>query len=472
MALKKKKRILKKTKSSKPKSIKKSSKKKSPKKKTPKKGQRKRKKKVTKISLPKKKSRKFSKSRSRKNKTYKRKKKKLSVKKKPLKKKYSRQRSKKTSKAKTTRKKTSHKARAISSSNQKKINVLVSRGSTRGFVTQDELLKFFPRIESHINLLEKIYDSLADRNIEVVESGDLLIPEKDISSKDNLVLEGSKINQLPDNVQAYLREIGKVSLLTPEEERKLAKRAKEGDEQARQKMIEANLRLVVSIAKRYVTRSRRLSLLDLIQEGNIGLSKAVDKFDYSRGFKFSTYATWWIRQAITRALADQGRTIRIPVHMVETLTKYLKARRILAQSLGRDPLPEEVANEMEKPVSEIIYLMEIARDTSSLNQPVGKEGGDSQLGDFIPDNKTITPDNYASLQLLKDKIKEVLSELTEREREIIKMRFGLGTGITHTLEEVGEVFGVTRERIRQIEAKTLEKIKNHQEAEKLKGFLK
>jgi len=356
---------------------------------------------------------------------------------------------------------------------QIKVNALIKRGRSRGFVTQNEILKYFPHVEKDLDFLESIYNSLADSNIEIVESGDFLLSQQQVSSqelKDALVL--SKISKAPDNIPAYLRGIGKVALLTSEEEKELAKKIEAGDEQARQKMIEANLRLVVSIAKRYIGRSRRLSLLDLIQEGNIGLSKAVDKFDYKRGFKFSTYATWWIRQAITRALADQGRTIRIPVHMVENLTKYLKARRLLAQSLGRDPLPEEIANEMEKPVSEILYLIEIAQDTASLNQPVGKEDGSTELGDFIPDQKTLSPAASATLELLKEQIKSILMELTEREREIINMRFGLNTGITHTLEEVGKVFGVTRERIRQIEAKTLEKIKEHQDADKLKEFLK
>ena len=210
----------------------------------------------------------------------------------------------------------------------------------------------------------------------------------------------------------------------------------------------------------------------MIQEGNIGLSKAVDKFDYKRGFKFSTYATWWIRQAITRALADQGRTIRIPVHMVETITKYLKTRRTLAQDLGRDPLPEEIAFEMGKEVEEVLYLMKISQSTSSLNQPVGDEDGSSQLGDFISDNKAITPDSHAARELLKKELEKIMSELADRERDIIKMRFGLEDEITHTLEEVGTHFGVTRERIRQIEAKTLEKLKDHSQSKRLREFLK
>ena len=356
---------------------------------------------------------------------------------------------------------------------QENIDTLIERGKSRGFITQDEILKYFPRIESDIKLLEKLYDSLAGVNIDVVESGDLLIPEKEVSDKElknALKVSGSRV--LSGAVQSYLREIGKVSLLNREEERELAKKVDEGDEQARRKMIEANLRLVVSIAKRYIGRSRNLSLLDLIQEGNIGLSKAVDKFDYKRGFKFSTYATWWIRQAITRALADQGRTIRIPVHMVETISKYLKTRRVLSQALGRDPLPEEIASEMGKEVSEILYLMKISQSTSSLNQPVGDESGGSQLGDFISDTKTITPDSHTARELLKSELGKIMSELSDRERNIIKMRFGLEDEITHTLEEVGKAFGVTRERIRQIEAKTLEKLRDHSQAGRLKEFLR
>jgi len=356
---------------------------------------------------------------------------------------------------------------------QEKIKILIQRGKSRGFITQDEILKYFPRIEEDIKLLEELYDSLAEVNIEVVESGDLLIPEKEVSRRElKEALAIPRSNILSGAVQSYLREIGKVSLLTIEEERELAKKVDAGDEQARQKMIEANLRLVVSIAKRYIGRSRNLSLLDLIQEGNIGLSKAVDKFDYKKGFKFSTYATWWIRQGITRALADQGRTIRIPVHMVENISKYLKARRLLSQMLGRDPLPEEIASEMGIEIEEVLYLMQISQSTSSLNQPVGDEDGGSELGDFISDTKTISPDNHAARELLKNELKKIMSELAEREREIIKMRFGLEDEITHTLEETGKAFGVTRERIRQIEAKTLEKLKEHSSSKKLKEFLK
>jgi len=283
-------------------------------------------------------------------------------------------------------------------------------------------------------------------------------------------LDFSDYGGLSDAIQSYLREIGRIPLLTPKEERELAKRIAKGDEKARQRMIEANLRLVVSIAKRYVGRSRNLSLLDLIQEGNIGLSKAVDKFNYKKGFKFSTYATWWIRQAISRALADQGRTIRIPVHMVETITKFLKVKRRLAQQLGRDPTPEEIALEMGVDVDDILYLMRISQGISSLNQPVGDEEG-SELGDFISDNKSLSPENYAIQELLKKELSKVLDSLPEREREIIKTRFGLEDGIAHTLEEVGAMFNVTRERIRQIETKTLEKLKDDPEVKKLLEFL-
>jgi len=348
---------------------------------------------------------------------------------------------------------------------------LINRGKSRGFVTQDEILMYFPRVEENLALLDKLYDRLSAENIEIVESIDLLVDQKEVTDEElKHALDFSDYGGLSDAIQSYLREIGRIPLLTPKEERELAKRIAKGDEKARQRMIEANLRLVVSIAKRYVGRSRNLSLLDLIQEGNIGLSKAVDKFNYKKGFKFSTYATWWIRQAISRALADQGRTIRIPVHMVETITKFLKVKRRLAQQLGRDPTPEEIALEMGVDVDDILYLMRISQGISSLNQPVGDEEG-SELGDFISDNKSLSPENYAIQELLKKELSKVLDSLPEREREIIKTRFGLEDGIAHTLEEVGAMFNVTRERIRQIETKTLEKLKDDPEVKKLLEFL-
>ena len=273
-----------------------------------------------------------------------------------------------------------------------------------------------------------------------------------------------------DSVQMYLREIGRVPLLKGEEEVSLAKRNEKGDLMAKQKLTEANLRLVVSIAKKYVGRSANLSLLDLIQEGNIGLFRAVEKFDYRKGYKFSTYATWWIRQAITRALADQSRTIRIPVHMVETINKYTQATRRLVQDLGRDPLPEEVAAEMGLEVEKVRHIMKISQETVSIETPVGDSEDDSILGDFIEDTEAVMPHQNAARKLLTDHVIEVLKDLTPREQKILKIRFGLEDGVTHTLEEVGHEFGVTRERIRQIEAKALDKIRESGLAEKLKDY--
>ena len=275
---------------------------------------------------------------------------------------------------------------------------------------------------------------------------------------------------MPDAVQMYLREIGKTSLINGNEEKELAKRIEKGDEECRQKLIRANLRLVVSIAKRYIYRTPNLGILDLIQEGNIGLAKAVEKFDYRRGFKFSTYATWWIRQAITRALADQSRTIRIPVHMIETISKYTQMKRRLSQELGREPLAEEIAIEMGMNIEKIHHIQKISQEVMSLESPIGEEDEDSTLAEIVKDDKSPTSTQLVSRLLLKDKINEILVDLSPREQEILKMRFGLEDSITHTLEEVGKKFNVTRERIRQIEAKSLEKIKKHGKIKALEDY--
>jgi len=275
-----------------------------------------------------------------------------------------------------------------------------------------------------------------------------------------------------DAVQSYLKEIGREGLLRSEDERELAKRIEAGDEEARRQFIRANLRLVVSIAKRYVNRSPNLSILDLIQEGNIGLSRAVDKFDYRRGYKFSTYAHWWIRQAITRALADQSRTIRIPVHMVETISKYTQAKRRLFQELGREPLAEEIAIEMGVPVERVYHIQKISQEVISLESPLGdgSDDDDSVLANFIQDEKTLSPQQSASQALLRERIRKILEDLAPREQKILDMRFGLDDGVTHTLEEVGKQFGVTRERIRQIEAKALARIRGHVDSHMLEGY--
>ncbi len=356
--------------------------------------------------------------------------------------------------------------------NDQQLKELIDRGRERGYVTDTEVLHYFPRVEEDVTFLETIYDQLEKSNIKVVETSQLIdVPtDKDEISEKELRAATEFEGDMPDSVQMYLKEIGKAPLLKAADERELAKRIITGDEEARKKFISANLRLVVSIAKRYVNRSANLGILDLIQEGNIGLSRAVDKFDYKRGFKFSTYATWWIRQAITRALADQSRTIRIPVHMVETISKYTQVKRRLTQELGREPLVEEIAVEMEMPVDKIHYIQKISQDVVSLESPVGDSDDDSTLSEFIKDDKSLTPAQVASQTLLREKIKEILVDLSEREQKILQMRFGLEDGVTHTLEEVGKEFGVTRERIRQIEAKALQRIRGHLKSSMLEGY--
>jgi RNA polymerase primary sigma factor len=349
------------------------------------------------------------------------------------------------------------------------IQELIERGSPRGFVTDNEILYYFPKIEDDVDLLEEIYDRLEKSGIKIIETSALIDFSKEDADEKNLDQNLSFEGDVPDAVQMYLKEIGRTPLLSKDEEREYAKKAEKGDEEARQKLMKANLRLVVSIAKRYVNRTPHLSILDLIQEGNIGLSRAVEKFDYRRGFKFSTYATWWIRQAITRALADQSRTVRIPVHMVETISRYTQVRRQLIQQLGRDPLVEEIASEMGIDVEKVRHIQKISQDVLSIETPIGDDD-DSTLSDFIPDQKNLTPSQSTARAMLRDLIKEIMIDLTEREQDILKMRFGLEDGVSHTLEEVGKTFGVTRERIRQIEAKALEKMREHNKAAALEGF--
>jgi len=350
-------------------------------------------------------------------------------------------------------------------SQDKKAEGLVLKGRERGFVTYDEILREFPHIEDDILFLDELYDKLAQVGIDVLESGGLLEDTDDVLKKYSAGNSASK-----DSIQMYLREIGQYPLLSASEERGLAQRIEAGDIEAKNLLAKANLRLVVSIAKKYVGRSPDLTLLDLIQEGNIGLFKAVEKFEWAKGYKFSTYATWWIRQAITRALADQSRTIRIPVHMVETIAKYKQISRRLSQDLGRDPLASEIATEMGVEVEKIHNIENIVQDTVSLEKPIGDEDDKSTLGEFIADDKILAPDQEVSRRILADHVVQILSDLSPKERKILEMRHGLIDGITHTLEEVGKEFGVTRERIRQIEAKAHEKIRQHPSSDKLQGY--
>ena len=352
---------------------------------------------------------------------------------------------------------------------QHKVDKLIKRGKERGYVTYDEILKEFPTVETDLIFIDELYTKFNDAGIDVLENSGLL--NIDVAEEDNKY--SYKSSGQYDSIQIYLKEIGQYPLIKASEEKELAKRIEEGDEEAKMLLARANLRLVVSIAKKYVGRSPDLTLLDLIQEGNLGLFKAVDKFDWLKGFKFSTYATWWIRQAITRALADQSRTVRIPVHMHETIAKYKQVYRRLSLDLGRDPMPEEIATEMGIELDKVYTIEKIDQATVSLEAPVGDgEGADdtSTLGDFIADDKILSPDQEASRRILKDQVNEILEELTDKERRILELRHGLVDGIQHTLEEVGKLFGVTRERIRQIEAKAHEKIRQHEKANRLENY--
>jgi RNA polymerase primary sigma factor len=354
---------------------------------------------------------------------------------------------------------------------------LVERAKRDKHIEQREILASIPETPANAEILDALYTELADLNIEITASDpdgskpDAWEPEEE-EEEETTTTQAVYLDDdvADDSVRLYLREIGKIPLLSAEEELALAQRVVAGDKKAKDQMAEANMRLVVSIAKRYVGRG--LDLLDLIQEGNTGLLRAVEKFDPDKGFKFSTYATWWIRQAITRAIADQARTIRIPVHMVETINKLLRTQRRLTQELNREPTNEEIANEMEIDVDKVEHIMKIKQDISSLDASIRDDEEDSVLADFIEDEDTISPEESATGQLLKEQVKDMLGALTEREQKILKLRFGLEDGKSHTLEEVGQEFSVTRERIRQIEAKALAKLRKHRDAKKLHDYIK
>ncbi|WP_456278253.1 RNA polymerase sigma factor RpoD [Bacillus sp. AK128] len=350
---------------------------------------------------------------------------------------------------------------------------LTALGKKRGVLTYEEIADKMSGFEIESDQMDEYYEFLGEQGVEIIGDGEeedpniqqLAKTDEEFDLNDLSVPPGVKIN---DPVRMYLKEIGRVDLLSAENEIQLAKRIEKGDEEAKRRLAEANLRLVVSIAKRYVGRG--MLFLDLIQEGNMGLIKAVEKFDYEKGYKFSTYATWWIRQAITRAIADQARTIRIPVHMVETINKLIRVQRQLLQDLGREPSPEEIAEDMDLTPDKVREILKIAQEPVSLETPIGEED-DSHLGDFIEDQDATSPSEHAAYELLKEQLEDVLDTLTDREENVLRLRFGLDDGRTRTLEEVGKVFGVTRERIRQIEAKALRKLRHPSRSKRLKDFL-
>ncbi len=356
---------------------------------------------------------------------------------------------------------------------QAKVKQILEKAKKQGKITYGELASELE--EANVDQIDKVFDAFEELGVDILKDGleDEEPDIEDLEEVEDIKVEDINLSNfdgvnVDDPVKMYLREIGKIPLLTYDEELELAKRVLENDEEAKQKLAESNLRLVVSIAKKYAGRG--MLFLDLIQEGNMGLIKAVEKFDYTKGYKFSTYATWWIRQAITRAIADQARTIRIPVHMVETINKLIRTSRHLLQKLGREPSPEEIAEEMEMPVEKVMEIQKIAQDPVSLETPIGEED-DSHLGDFIQDEDSPAPHDSAAYTLLKEQLEEVMETLTPREAKVLKLRFGLEDGKARTLEEVGRVFEVTRERIRQIEAKALRKLRHPSRSKKLKDYM-
>jgi len=378
--------------------------------------------------------------------------------------------SKKTKSAKTAKKVKKKKSQLASTKwPEQEAEKLLWKGRQRGFITTNELYYTFPRVEKYLDKYEEFLDKVEEQGIEVIDTGDDLLSFSEERPKqgEKLFFDLTKLSA--DSIQMYLREIGRVPLLTPEEEIELAKKKDKGDKAAAQRLVEANLRLVVSLAKKFTGYG--LSFLDLIQEGNVGLFRAVEKYDWKKGYKFSTYASWWIKQAITRALADQSRTIRVPVHIVEILSKIYQVDHWLTQQLNRKPSVEEIAAEVGLPVEEAERLIKASQGTISLEMGVGKDDEkDTELGDLIEDVKQISPDRVAALKLLRDYIREIIVDLPEREKKILDMRFGLTDGVSHTLEEVGQIFGVTRERIRQIESKALERIRTFEKLKKVEDY--
>jgi RNA polymerase primary sigma factor len=352
---------------------------------------------------------------------------------------------------------------------EEKVKELINKGKKSGFVTEKEILFYFPNIEKNLDLLEKIADKLETADIEIQSSEELWNIDEDEIKSLNKKIKKENLRELPPHIQKYLSEINKIPLLTPEEELELTKKAAKGDKEARERLIKSNLRLVFSIAKKYYGRSKKLSFLDLLQEGTLGLVRAIDRFKWRKGFKLSTYATWWIRQAITRAMADHARTIRLPVHIIEQLYRLNKIKQKMIEELGREPTPEELASQAGISEKKIHRLLKLTKDVTSLETPIG-ENKDTELREIIKSDNYESPEKEASLEVLRSKLLKAVEDLPPREKEIIMLRYGLKDGVVHTLEEVGKIFGITRERVRQLEIKALERLKNHNLIIQLKNF--